>query len=146
MNYTRIAIAALVAFVVDSLYGFLVWGMALSGEFGRYPQIYRAAADQTSYLPLMFAGTLIGLFFAACIYAKGYEGGSGMAEGLRFGVLMGLFMAAYGAGVNYGIMRIGKKMALTYLAGGFGEWLIVGTVIGLVHGSSAAAARRGAGV
>jgi len=62
MNYTRIAIAALVAFVVDSLYGFLVWGMALSGEFGRYPEIYRSAADQTSYLPLMFAGTLIGLF------------------------------------------------------------------------------------
>ena len=43
-------------------------------------------------------------------------------------------------------MPIGKKLALTYLGGGFVEWLLVGTAIGLVYGSSPAAARRGAGV
>ena len=133
MNYTRIAIAAVVAFVVDTLYGVVVWGMALSREFGRYPDIYRAAADQTAYLPLMLTGTFIGLVFAVCVYAKGYEGGSGIAEGLRFGLLMGLFLAAYNSGVNYGIMRIGKKMALTYVAGWFGEWVLVGLAIGLVY-------------
>ena len=65
MNYPRIVIAAIVATVVDAVYGFVVWGQVLSGEFGRYPAIYRASADQTAYLPLMFVGVLVGMFFAA---------------------------------------------------------------------------------
>ena len=146
MNYTRLLIAAVAAFVVDTLYGVLVWGMALSGEFGRYPDIYRPAADQTGYLPLMLTGTLVGLVFATWFYAKGYEGGSGLTEGLRFGVLMGLFLGAYNSAVNYGIMRIGKKMALTYAGGWVGEWILVGIVIGLVYKPAAGAVRRAAGV
>jgi hypothetical protein len=145
MNYTRIVIAAVVATIVDAAYGFLVWGQVLSGEFGRYPGIYRPA-DDMSAMPLMFAGIFVGLLFATWIYAKGYEGGSGLTEGLKFGVVMGLFLAAYFSGVNYGTMRIGKKMALTYAAGGFGEWLLVGIAIGLVYKPAAAAAKRAARV
>ena len=142
MNYTRIVIAAVVATVVDLVYGLLVWGKVLAGEFGRYPAIYRPADDQTWYVPLMFVGILFAMFFASWIYAKGYEGGSGFTEGLRFGVLIGLLMAGYVAGVNYGIMRIGKKLALTYAVGGFGEWLLVGLVIGLVYKPAAGGSRQ----
>jgi hypothetical protein len=49
-------------------------------------------------------------------------------------------------GVNYGIMRIGKRMALTYGAGWLGEWLLVGLAIGLVYKPLAGAVRRAAGV
>jgi hypothetical protein len=146
MNYPRIVIAAIAATAVDAVYGFVVWGQVLSTEFGRYPEIYRASADQTAYLPLMFVGILVGMLFAAGIYAKGYEGGSGLVEGLRFGGVMGLLVGAYMAGANYGIMRIGKRMALTYGVGWLGEWLLVGLVIGLVYKPVAAAARRAAGV
>ena len=146
MNYARIVIAALAATVVDGLYGFVVWGQVLSGEFGKYPGIYRGGADQTTYLPLMFVGIVVGMFFASWIYAKGYEGRSGLIEGLRFGGLMGLFVGAYMAGVNYGIMRIGKRMALAYGIGWVGEWLLVGLVIGLVYKPVATSVKRVAGV
>ena len=146
MNYARIVIAAIAATVVDAVYGFVVWGQVLSGEFARYPGIYRANADQTAYLPLMFVGVLVGMLFAAWIYAKGYEGRSGFAEGMRFGAVMGLLFGAYMAGVNYGIMRIGKRMALTYGVGWFGEWLLVGLAIGLVYKPAAGAVRHAAGV
>ena len=144
MNYTRIMIAAVVATIVDAAYGFLVWGQVLSGEFGRYPDIYRPNGDMSA-MPLMFAGIFVAMFLVSWIYAKGYEGGSSLTEGVKFGLVMGLFVAAYFSGVNYGTLRIGKKMALTYLGGGFGEWLIVGAVIGLVYGSSPAV-KRSAGV
>jgi hypothetical protein len=121
MNYPRIVIAAIAATVVDAVYGFVVWGQVLGAEFARYPEIYRTGADQTGYLPLMFVGIVVGMFFAAWIYAKGYEGGSGLLEGVRFGAVMGLLIGAYMAGVNYGIIRIGKRMALTYGAGWLGE-------------------------
>jgi hypothetical protein len=76
MNYTRIVIAAVAATIVDAAYGFLVWGKVLSGEFGRYPEIYRPN-DDMSAMPLMFAGILVAMLVASWIYAKGYEGGSG---------------------------------------------------------------------
>lgn len=146
MNYPRIVIAAIAATVVDAVYGFVVWGQALNFEFARYPDIYRPSADQTAYLPLMFVGILIGMFFAAWIYAKGYEGGSGFLEGVRFGAIMGLLIGAYAAGVNYGIMRIGKRMAFVYGAGWLGEWILVGLAIGLVYKPVPGAVRRAAGV
>jgi len=145
MNYGRLVVAALAATVMDAAYGFVVWGQLLSREFGRYPEIFRPAGD-TSGFALMFLGIFVGMCFAAWIYAKGYEGGSGAVEGLKFGVVIGLLMAAYFSAANYGTMRIGKKMALTYLVGGFGEWLVAGIVIGLVYKPAAQAARRAAGV
>jgi hypothetical protein len=145
MNYPRIVIAAIAATVVDALYGFVVWGQILNREFAQYPAIYRPA-DDMSALPLMLTGVLVGMFFASWIYAKGYEGGSGLIEGLRYGVLMGLLVGSYMAGVNYGILRIGKRMALTYGIGWVGEWILVGLVIGLVYKPVAGAVRRAAGV
>jgi len=145
MNYPRIVIAALAATVVDALYGFVVWGQVLSREFAQYPAIYRPS-DDMSALPLMLTGVLVGMFFASWIFAKGYEGGRGPMEGLRFGVLMGLLVGSYMAGVNYGILRIGKRMALTYGIGWLGEWLLVGLVIGLVYKPVGAAVKRAAGV
>ena len=79
-------------------------------------------------------------------FAKGHEGGSASIEGLRFGVTLALLMAFYIAATHYGTMRIGKKMALTYLTGQFGEFVLVGLVIGLVYGPAGRASRRGAGV
>ena len=36
MNYGRLAIAAVAATVVDGVYGFVVYGHILGGEFARY--------------------------------------------------------------------------------------------------------------
>ena len=144
MNYTRLVLAAVAATVVDAVYGILVWGMALDSEFARYPEIYRRG-DMSGF-PLMFVGILFAMLVASWIYAKGYEGGSSVSEGLKFGVTLGLLMAAYIASTNYGTMRIGKKLAATYLAGQFGEFFLIGLAIGLVYRPAAAAAKRAAGV
>lgn len=145
MNYARLVIAAVIATIVDGLYGFVVWGKVLNGEFGRYVAIYRPAGD-TSGFALMFAGIFVAMCCAAWMYAKGYEGGNSLAEGLKFGIVIALVVAAYTASTDYGTMRIGKRMALTYLAGGFGEWLVAGLVIGLVYKPAGRTARRAAGV
>ena len=150
MNYSRLALAAVAATVVDGVYGFLIYGQVIGSEFARYPAIYRSNETQTAYLPLMFVGILFAMFVAAYLYAKGYEGGSGMQEGMRFGVLVGLLMVGYVAGVDYAIMRIGKRMALYIGLAGLVEWIVIGTVIGLVYKPAASASgvtsRRAAGV
>jgi len=135
MNTTRLVLAALAATVVDAIYGFAVYGTALSNRFMAFPDVFRSAESGPAALPLMFAGILVGMFAITYVYAKGYEGGSPLQEGLRFGLLIGIFHAGYFIGVLYGILNIGRGLALVMAAAGLGEWLVVGCTIGLIYRS-----------
>jgi hypothetical protein len=133
MNYARLALAAVAATVFDAVYGFLVYGTLLAPEFARYPGVYRSNEAGQAFLPLMFCGLLIAILAVAVIYAKGYEGGSGAAEGARFGFLLGVFVVFAFAAVNYAVLNVGRKIAVMIAAAGFVEWLAIGLVIGLVY-------------
>jgi hypothetical protein len=133
MNYARLALAAVAATIFDAVYGFLVYGMLLAPEFARYPGVYRSNEDGQAFLPLMFGGLLIAIVAVAIIYAKGYEGGSGAAEGARFGFLLGVFVVFAFAAVNYAVLNVGRRIAVMTAAAGFVEWLAIGVVIGLVY-------------
>jgi hypothetical protein len=133
MNYARLALAAVAATIFDAVYGFLVYGVLLAPEFGRYPGVYRSNEAGQAFLPLMFGGLLLAIVAVAIIYAKGYEGGSGAAEGARFGFLLGVFVVFAFAAVNYAVLEVGRKIAVMTAAAGFVEWLAIGVVIGLVY-------------
>ena len=77
MNYGRIALAAVVATVVDFVYGFIVYGNLLANQFSWYPNVYRAPKGQLIHMPLMVAGFLVAMCVAVFIYSKGYEGKDG---------------------------------------------------------------------
>src|SRR5438128_5572043 len=132
MNYGRLVLAAVAATVVDAIYGFLVYGLLLANDFAKFPGVYRPADVGMAYLPLMFAFLLVALLVVAMIYAKGYEGGSGAAEGVRFGALLGLFVAMAFSGVNYDTLNIGRTHSLKMEIAGVVEWTLIGVVIGLV--------------
>jgi hypothetical protein len=144
MNATRLVLAALAATVVDGIYGFAVYGTALSNQFMALPAVFRSAESGAAALPLMFAGILVGMFAVTYIYAKGYEGGRGLQEGLRFGLVIGIFHAGYFIGVLYGILNIGRGLALVMALAGLGEWLVVGCTIGVVYRSALGAGARSA--
>jgi hypothetical protein len=149
MNYSRIVMAAVGAFLVDGLYGFLVYGTALTSEFAANPDVYRPAETQPAYLPMMFAGILVAMFVMAYIYARGYEGGSGVQEGMRFGVLIGLFNAGFFLSVNHATMKVGLRITGLMAIAGLVEWTIVGIVIGAIYKAapvSTTSSRRVAGV
>jgi hypothetical protein len=141
MNYPRLVLAAVAATVFDAVYGFLVYGTAMAPEFARYPGVYRGEDTGPAYLPLMFAGLLLAILAVAFIYAKGYEGGSGVAEGARFGLLVGLFVVFAFASVNYATLNVGRKIAVMTAAAGLVEWLVIGTIIGLVYTPAARSPR-----
>jgi hypothetical protein len=145
MNYGRLAIAAIVGTVADMAYGFVVYGMLLTDQFGRYPGVYRPA-DDMSHMPVLVAGAFVAVLAATFIYSKGYEGRSGVQEGLRFGAVIGLFCVGYAAMVNYAVLNIGRRLAVGLAAAGFVEWLVVGLVIGLLYKPATPASRRATGV
>ncbi|HEY7291073.1 MAG TPA: DUF1761 family protein [Vicinamibacterales bacterium] len=133
MNYGRLAIAAVVATIVDAVYGFIVYGNLLTSQFAMYPGVYRPMDAQASYMPALFGGILVAMFAASFIYAKGYEGGSGFEEGARFGVAIGLFAVGYAVLVAYATTNIGRRMTLMMACAALVEWIIAGIVIGLIY-------------
>ena len=146
MDAKRLAVAAVVAWVVDSIYAFLVFGMALQNQIGRYPAVFRSPEAMSATMPLMFASSLIAMFIVAYIFAKGHDGGSGLREGLRFGFVFGAF-SLFGIAIpNYAVYNYGRRLAAETAVAAFIEMVLMGAVLGLVYKPSMRAARRAAAV
>jgi hypothetical protein len=135
MNLSRIALAALGAFVAYFVTGGLIFALlpGLKSEFLKYPAVYRPQQGQISHMPAGMAAMFVSILVLAVLYAMLYQGGSGLAEGARFGALIGIF--AIGAFVvhNYVNLNIGLKLTLEQSAAYFVEWTITGIVIGLIY-------------
>jgi len=133
MNYGRVVLAGIAGWAAYFVCGGVISGGLIAKEYRPYENVYRSREAIMSYFPVGIAATLIAIIILAAIYAKGYEGGSGALEGLRFGVLIGVFIVFAVVADEYVTMNIGARLALFMAAGRFVGWLIVGLVIGLVY-------------
>ena len=142
MSLRRIAVPALVAWLVDSIYWYVVFGVMLDSEFAPYrPSVFRSVEAMNSMIPMMFVSSLIGFFAVAYIFAKGHEGGSGLKEGFWFGVVLGSLFTFLVSVPSYAIYNIGPRVAGALVIAGFVEMLIDGVVLGLVYKPAPVGAR-----
>ena len=134
MNYTRIALAALAAFVAYFVLGGLFFtSSVLRNEFSKYPAVYRPQEGQMSHMPVGMAAMFLSMVVLAVIYAMLYKDGSGVAEGARFGALIGVFAGCAFVLHNYVNLNIGLKLTLFSAVAYFIEWTVYALVIGLVY-------------
>lgn len=139
MDYKRLALAAVVTWVADAIYGMVVWMGMLGPRMAQYPAVFRAEAAVNANLPLMFAGSLVAMFVMTYIYAKGYDGGSGIGEGLRYGLLLALLMTGFVSIPIYVTFNIGGDIATLASIASFVEMLLIGVVIGVMYKPAAPA-------
>jgi len=134
MNILRITLAALAAFVVYFALGGLFFTAApLRNEFLKYPAVYRSQEGIKSVMPAGMASMFVAMMVLAVVYAMLYRGGSGLAEGARFGILVGIFSVCSFVIHNYVNLNIGLTLTLQQAAAYFVEWVAVGVAIGLVY-------------
>jgi hypothetical protein len=135
MNYSRLGLAALGGTVAYFAFGFLVLWLvpALINESRKYPAVYRTQEEMKAVMPVVFFATFIAILVVAIIFAMIRQGGSGTAEGVRFGVLIGIFAVCAFVLHNYVNLNIGLKLTLGQAAAHFFQWTIVGIVIGLIY-------------
>lgn len=122
MNFGRVALAAVAVWGAYVAVGALVHGVVLSELWEQLYRdgVVRSDAMAATVRPYVLALALPGSFAFAYAYAKGYEGGPGLQEGLRFGVLVGLMIVAFGIGWSYWTFPV----ALEFLG-----WVSVATVM-----------------
>jgi hypothetical protein len=134
MNYLRIFFAALGAFVAYFAIGGLAFtSPSIKNEFLKYPAVYRSQEGIMRVMPYGMAAMFAAMLVLAVIYAMLYRGGSGLAEGARFGALIGIFAVCSFVIHNYVNLNIGLKLTLQQSAAYFVEWVVTGIVIGLIY-------------
>jgi hypothetical protein len=135
MNLTRIVLASIAAFFAYFAVGGLVFGLlpSMKNEFLKYPNVYRSQEGIKSTMPVGMAFMFLAIVVLVVLYAMLYQGGSGVIEGARFGALIGLFAIGSFVVHNYVNLQIGVKLTVQQGIAYFGEWVIVGLVIGLVY-------------
>ena len=135
MNYSRLALAALGGTVAYFALGFLlVWLVpALINEAHKYPNVFRPKEKIMAVMPIGMAATLVAILVVAIIFGMIHQGGSGITEGARLGVLIGIFVVCGFVLHNYVNLNIGLKLALVQAVAYFVQWIVVGVVIGLIY-------------
>jgi hypothetical protein len=134
MNGRKFLLGALAAFFV----GFLlsgVWHVLLMAEF--YESNAAGTARETPLFWAVGLGYLVVGFIMAYMYPKGYEGGSAVSEGLKFGAIIGLLWWLPTNLVFYGAME--GSFAIVLVDGGWHvvEQGLAGVALAMVYGRPA---------
>lgn len=139
MNYGRLVLATVGGMVSYFIAGGAIFVLApqMVTEFEKHSAIYRSREAQTAAMPAGMGAMLVAIFVLTVLYSMVYQGGSGLAEGARFGVLIGLFVVCAFVLHNYMLLNIGLRLTLMQAVAYFIQWAVVGTVIGLLYKAAA---------
>jgi hypothetical protein len=135
VNLGRLTAAAVVTWLVHIGLTTAVWSVLLPGVQSQNAAVLRAPGDMN--LVAGYAASLLGFFVFAYAYAKGYEGGPGLVEGLRFGVIVGLLLACFSGVWSYVMMPVSGSFAAAMVVDVIVEMAIFGIVVGLIYKPSA---------
>src|SRR5262252_4474373 len=106
----RFLISGFAAFLVVFTGGWAIHGMLLTDDYMQTPQLFRDKGDTMAHFPFMILAYLILGFTFAWIYRQGIvTGSSWLMQGIRFGIAVGLLVAA----PMYLIYYVVQPMALT---------------------------------
>lgn len=133
MNFPRVAAAAVSAWIVSLILGYVVNDLLLKGVYLANAGSLRSEAAVNANLPLGFTFMLVGFFVFAYAYAKGYEGTSGVVEGLRYGILIGVMLDCFAIVWYFVTVPINGTMAAAMLIDYPIEFALYGAIVGAIY-------------
>ena len=134
MNYSRIALAGLGALVAYFAIGFLLFAvLPLENEVRRYARVYRPQEAMGSVAPVGMAALLLAMLALATLYSFVHRDGPALAQGLHFGLLIGVFAAGSFVMHNYVSLNIGLRLALLQALAYLLQWVGASVAIALIY-------------
>jgi len=129
----KLVLSTIVVGIVLFLLSWLIYGMIFMDFFMKYfGHIYRSEADMKIWA---FAiGNFSQAFFMYLIYSKGYGGGSPFMEGIKFGILIGLFWVIPYMAFTWGGMPVSYPGVAVDGIIGFVLTVIAGIITAFIHG------------
>jgi hypothetical protein len=142
MNFPRIALAAVAAWIAAIAVGYVVNDFLLADLMRANQAAMRPEAELTARLPVGFVFLLLAFFAFAYAFAKGYEGTNSVMEGVRFGVLVGLMVLGLGVIWQWVVYPIDAAMAVSQVIYTIAESALYGAIVGAIYRPLEAAARQ----
>ena len=127
----KVLLGWVAAFVTLMVLDFVIHGVLLASTYESLASLWRP--DMNDKMWIMWVVSLIGSFFFAFIFSKGYEN-KGIAEGLRYGLYIGIWIGSGFAYGTYAMIAIPYSLALQWFIYSIIEFVIAGAVLALVFG------------
>ncbi len=134
----KVMIGAIGVFVWMAVWEAIVNMGLLSEDYMATAQLWRPQAEMKIYI--FYIIYVFVAYFLSTIFSKGYEG-KGTAEGVRFGLYVGLLMAVPMAYGTYAVMPIPYSLALKWFVFGLIEYVVAGVILASVFGKQAMVTR-----
>ena len=137
MNVKRFVPGCLAVFVFIFVYEWIVHDKLLRGLYEQTPALWRTKAEMQERMVWLVGGQLALAVLLSYIFTKGYEN-RGPAEGVRYGVLMGLLMTA-GNLIMYAVQPISLALLAAWTVVGLLETIVAGLILAAIYQPRAAA-------
>ncbi len=131
-NWNKLLIAFVAVFVVAQVMNYVIHGVWLAPTYKSLASVWRPEADMQSKMWIMFVTGAIWSFFFCYVFSRGYEG-KGLAEGARYGAIIGLFFGVSQAYDSYVIYPIPYSLALKWFLSGLAYCVVLGIVAAAIY-------------
>ena len=136
MNYPRALLAGIAVWIASVAVGYVINDIWLARLYQANAWAYRHAEDVRELVPIGLGMQLLASLAFAFAYAKGYERdreASGIAQGVRFGLVVALIIDGFAVVWNYITEPIAPRLGVLQVCAIIGEFGILGGVVGLVY-------------
>src|SRR3989441_1264710 len=102
MNYARIALAGVAAWIASIALGYVINDVWLLHLYQANAWAFRHPEDIARLLPIGLGAQMLACLAFAFAYAKGYQGeGSRIGEGIRYGTIVAIMIGGFATIWNY---------------------------------------------
>ncbi|HRZ28037.1 MAG TPA: hypothetical protein P5346_10855 [Spirochaetota bacterium] len=130
MNIKRFAISSVVVFLLIMGMDQIIHGIILGEIYRSLSSIWRP--DMMDFMWIMLATSAVLSIGFVYIFIKGREN-KGIAEGVRYGAVMGLLFCGTGSFNQYVIYPVTLSLAVQWFVFGLIEFIIAGIAVSIIY-------------
>jgi len=131
----KLLIGVIAVYVVLNLTNFVIHQVLIGDAYQPLADAGIMRSEESMPMWIFFVTALVISFFFTLIFSKGYNG-TGMGEGMRFGLYAGLLLMTPWAYDSYATYPIPYTLTLQWFLYGVVQYVILGIVASMVYGST----------
>jgi hypothetical protein len=132
MNTKKLVLSSLAVAVTLLVTNFIFHGHVMSSIYMSQPHLWRSEAEAGGFMHFLMGGQIVFAVFFAWIFAYGYKG-TGIAEGVRYGLLVSGLMAGHHFIWN-GVSAYDPRLVWAWIGFGALQYVLSGIAAAFVWG------------
>ncbi|HZD54347.1 MAG TPA: hypothetical protein VE175_14960 [Woeseiaceae bacterium] len=125
-----------VIYVVMQILGYLTHNVLLAKHYALLVDVFRPRAEMREMIWMLYVSSAIYLYLFCQLFAVASRG-KGVTEGVRFGLLLGLFLSVPASINSYVVYPITPAIAAIWFMTGVISFMIAGAIFAAIYRPSA---------